>query len=448
MRLPHAPCVALVIAASAALTAAAAAPPARPVLTEVFLSGDTGVPLTGLRAADFEVRVDGAEVPVVACVAPKRALAQQLTVALVVDETAVAAERRAAFAAADRVVRDILAGGRSRVMVVSWGATNVTAQPFTADPGQVARDLARPPAAAGAPGPDTLDSVVTALGSLPGRKALVVIGGAAPGAAARTAAFRSLADAANGAGATVYWIDASGGGPRDGQDPGGSEVVTAARAAAAATGGLDATGNGDLAEALFQVTRDLRGAWTVAFTPASGPDGAPHRLDVRVRREGVAARARVSCTHVDEERRIAERSAAALLLGWEDNPLGVQVSLSSEQKPGEDTQAVTVLVTIPLAGLEFEATPVSHDCDLSLWLAARDGDGKVIRAPKAKFPVSVPNDRLLTALAQTAGYTFRVPMKAGPASVAVTVRDEIGTAASTALASAAPPAEPAPGVTQ
>ena len=439
------PAALAVVALGAAVTPPA--PPTRTAFVDVFVTGDTGVPLTGLRAPDFEVFEDGTPVPVVECVAPPRARVQQLTLALVVDE-AVPQERRTAFGAADRVARDILAGGRSRVMVASWGATIAVVQPFTADPGQVVRALAAPAGAGGgAPGPGTIETVVGALGPLPGRKALVVIGGSTPGAPGRAEAFRSVAESANAAGVTLYWIDAAAGTGRGGDGTKEAEEVAAARAAAAATGGFDATGNGDLAEALFQVTRDLRGAWAVGFTPSSRPDGAPHRLEVKVRRDGIAARARTSFADIDDERRIAERSAAALLLGYEDNPLGIQVSLTSERKPGEGSQTVIVLVAVPLATLQFEPKAVSHDCDLTLWLAARDGEGQVIRAPKARFPVSVPNDRVLTALTQTAGYTFRVPMKVGPAAVAVTVRDEIGMQASTVAATAAPPEEPSTGAT-
>ena len=443
MRFTHALGAALALAAGATLTATAAAQsaaPVRPFFTDVFVAGDTGVPLTGLRAADFEVREDGAEVRVVECAAPRRARAQQLTLALVVDEAGVPPERRAAFAAVDRVLRDILAGGRSRVMVVSWGAAAVVVQPFTTDADVAARAMASGrEASAGAATELTLETIVASLGSLPGKRAVAIFGGAGPSAAGRAAAFRSLAERANAAGVTVYWIDASG---VTRSDPGGGpepDAGAAARAAAAATGGLDVGGNRDPAEALFQVTRDLRGAWSIGFAPSSRPDGAPHRLEVKARREGVTVRARAAFADLDDERRIADRSAAALLLAWEDNPLGIQVSLTSEPKPAEGTQVVTVLVTVPLATLEFEPTQVSHDCDLTLWLAARDVDGQVIRAPKAKFPVSVPNDRVLTALTQTAGYTFRVPMKAGPAAFAVTVRDEISTQTSTAIATTGAP---------
>ena len=143
---------------------------------------------------------------------------------------------------------------------------------------------------------------------------------------------------------------------------------------------------------------------------------------------------------------MAGRTLAALSFGVADNPLGVQVSVTTEPKPGEGAQLATVLVSVPLGNLAFAARTVSHDCDLGLWLAARDSDGRVIRAPKAKFQVSVPNDRLLTALNQTASYTFKVPLKLGGGAFAVTVRDEIAMQAATELTALAPGTEPGPGV--
>lgn len=461
------------------------APPADPVFADVFVADAAGTPVTGLRPGDIEVFEDGTPVPVVSCVGPTQARgasseeiarARQLVVVLFVDDTATPAERKAVFAKADTVAGDLLSGTRSRVLVASGNGGVAVRQAFTADPGQVVEALEALQAGRGGDasaagtqlerGGAAITSVAAlmeSLGALPGRKAFVHVGGDGPWPAAGTGSperselLRTLAGAANAAGVTLYSIDASGGGhPADRPDsasPGAKAPVAAtiptaaAPFGAAATGGLNVVEGADAGGALVGVVRDFKSAWSVGFTPSSRGDGGLHQLRVRVKREGVAVRARSAFLDVKEDGRMAERTLAALLFGFEDDPLGIQVSLTSEQKPKEATQVVNVLVTLPLGNLAFEAKGVSHDCDISLWLAARDGDGQVIRAPKAKFPVSVPNDRLLTALSQTAGYAFRVPMKAGPGAVAVTVRDEIGMQSSTTVVPVAPATEPTPGVT-
>ena len=454
------------------------APPADPVFAEVFVADAAGRPVTGLRPGDIEVFEDGTPVPVVSCVGPTQlrgassdevARARHLVVVLFVDDTATPAERQAVFAKADIVAGELLSGARSRVLVASGNGSVVVRQAFTSDPGKVVHALEALQGVsglnAGAAGTQlergdaattSVAALMESLGALPGRKAFVYVGGDGPSSAAgsaspeRSEVLRALAGTANAAGVTLYSIDTSGGGrPADRLDPAGPGAKTpaAAQSAAAATGGLNVVEGADAGGALVGVVRDFKSAWSVGFTPSSRGGGGPHQLTVRVKREGVAVRTRAAFLDARDDERMAQRTLAALLLGFEDDPLGISVSLTSEQKPKEATQVVTVLVTLPLGNLAFEAKGVSHDCDISLWLAARDGDGQVIRAPKAKFPVSVPNDRLLTALSQTAGYAFRVPMKAGPGAVAVTVRDEIGMQSSTTVVPVAPATEPTPGVT-
>ncbi len=461
------------------------APLADPVFADLFVADTAGRPVTGLRPGDIEVLEDGAPVPVVSLVGPIQvrgaspdeiARARQLVVVLFVDDTATAAERRAVFAKAGTAAGELLAGARSRVLVACGSGGVAVRQAFTADPGRVVRALeelqierGRDAGVAGTPidrggaAAGSVAALMESLGALPGRKAFVYVGGGGPvpaagsGSRERSELLRILAAKANAAGVTLYSIDASGRSrPPDHLDPArpeptvlpGATISTAdAQLAVAATGGLDVAEGADAGDALVGVVRDFKGAWLVGFTPSSRADGGLHQLRIRVKREGVVVRARSTFLDAGEDERMADRTLAALLLGFEDDPLGIQVSLTSEQRPKDATQLVTVLVTLPLGNLAFEARGVSHDCDLTLWLAARDGEGQLIRAPKAKFPVSVPNDRLLTALSQTAGYAFKVPMKAGPGTVAVTVRDEIGMQSSTMVVPVAPATEPTPGVT-
>jgi VWFA-related protein len=488
MNLPRTARAALALIALGTVTPPVAgqpAPPADPVFADVFVADAAGRPVTGLRPGDIEVLEDGAPVPVVSCVGPTQvrgassdeiARARQLVVALFVDDTATPAECQAVFAKADTVAGELLSGARSRVLVASGSGGVAVRQAFTADPGQVVHALEALQTGrgrdAGATGtqPDrggaattSVAALMESLGTLPGRKAFVYVGGDGPAPVAgssspeRSELLRILAGKANAAGVTLYSIDASGGSrvpdqldaTRQGAKglPGATISTAAAQLAVATAGGLAVTEGADAGAALVGVVRDFKSVWSVGFAPSSRGDGGLHRLRVRVKREGVTVRARSAFLDAKEDERMAERTLAALLLGFEDDSLGIQVSVTSEQKPKEATQLVTVLVTLPLGNLAFEARGVSHDCDITLWLAARDGEGQVIRAPKAKFPVSVPNDRLLTALSQTAGYAFRVPMKAGPGAVAVTVRDEIGMQTSTTVVPVAPATEPTPGVT-
>ncbi|HVN74837.1 MAG TPA: hypothetical protein VMT19_00870 [Thermoanaerobaculaceae bacterium] len=455
------PALVLTAVTAVGLEASGQAPAAPdPVYVDVFAADGTGRPVPALRPDDVEVLQDGAAVPVVACVASgasRRGKAsevsrlRQLQVVVFVDDATTPAQRAAALAGADAALRELLARPGSRVLVASGGAGAAIRQRLTTDPAQISRALAALERGAGGDGQrstaragaeaEGLPALVESLRALPGRTAVVVVTGSLaalsgkPDPGGQPALLRTAAEAADAAGVALYAIATDGA-------PG----VAAARVTPQASGGPVPLA--DPGDALAAVVRDLDAAWAVGFLPSSRGDGARHRLDVRAKREGITLRAGSVFADVPDDERMAARTAAALLLGFEDNPLGIQLTLASDQKPKDGMQVTSVLVTIPLANLSFEPKTVSHDSDLTLWLAARDGEGPVVRAPKVRFPVSVPNDRVLTALTQTASYEFKVPLKAGPCTFAVTVRDEIGRQSSTTIATTAPAADAATGEMQ
>ena len=468
---------------------APAARPAAAAVIDVFAADATGAPVQGLRAADFEILKDGTPVSVTGVIGPGRSRGAhvpssdprgpEILVVVFVDTLTTPPQQRAALlAGTDSRADDFAWGAGVRVMVASGGDTVTIRQPFTVDPRVVLQALegigsrgedfpAQGQEAGQTPAsPADLGSFVESLGGLPGRTALLYVGGSLPprpsgagvGAAADPA--RALADTANAAGVTAYCVETAAGGrsergtvPQRSRDAAagataepGAGTVDSLRPLVSATGGLAVVPSAGISGAIAAVVRDLRGAYSVSFVAPSRGDGAMPQVRVSVRRAGVSARARSAVFDRNDDATMAGRTLAALSFGVADNPLGVQVSVTTEPKPGEGAQLATVLVSVPLGNLAFAARTVSHDCDLGLWLAARDSDGHVIRAPKAKFQVSVPNDRLLTALNQTASYTFKIPLKLGGGAFAVTVRDEIAMQAATELTTLAPGTVRGPGV--
>jgi hypothetical protein len=446
--------------------------PAEVVVLEAFVTDTAGAPVPGLRAGDFELTEDGAPVAITGVLESRRARRGHaasgdlrepgILVVVFVDTDAPPPPHPGP----DVLAGDSPWGAGARVLVASGGDLVTVRQPFTDDPQKVAQALRAVEAGAVPAGdgeraagqaatpPADLASLLDSLGGLPGRKGLLYVRGAladrpaGAGSSAPADVVKSLADRANAAGVTLYWLDAAvAAGPRGAAAERAGGEPTPLHALLASTGGLAVEASAGVADAIARVVRDLEGAYSLSFAAPSQGDGAMHRLSVKVRRGGVSARARAAFRDLKDDERMSERTLAALLFGVADNPLAIQLSTTTEPNPKEGTQLVTVLVSIPLGNLAFAPKTVSHECDLALWLAARDGEGHVTRAPKTKFPVSVPNDRLLSALTQTAGYAFRVPFKAGAGTFAVTVRDEIAMQSATELTSVAPVAEPVREVT-
>ncbi len=83
-------------------------------------------------------------------------------------------------------------------------------------------------------------------------------------------------------------------------------------------------------------------------------------------------------------------------------------------------------MTFPLAALAIQPQEHFHTGHVTLALVARDGKGKITGLPKAEVPIEIPNEHLLSAPGQTAGYKFTLHLAAGDSVVAVAMRDDLG----------------------
>lgn len=244
---------------------------------------------------------------------------------------------------------------------------------------------------------------------------------------------QETADRANIAGITLHTlalpeagtVTASGAGAlgtRGGFDPESSDQ--ALRTLAAATGGRVVTDMQNPAPFLEAAGRDIGAGYVLGYTPGSGGKKGRHKLKVTVRDGSLAARYR-------EERFDGAggdpllRSAAAALWGGESaNPLRAELSIE-EQTPEEDGRIrVIAIVSLPLASVLVKPQEHFHVAHLTLAIVARDGKGRITGSPRAEFPVEIPNERLLSATGQTAGYRFTMHLSPGDSVVAVALRDE------------------------
>ena len=483
------------------------------VSIDAFVTGPDGAPVRGLQAADFELLEDGMPVAITKFSAAQDAAAgvPSLVVFFVDGLNMTPTQCGAVFARAEAMLADVLKTPGTKVMVVSGGLSLVVRQRPTGDVQPLLKALraAQRAAAEGASAATDRGSVqkathdaaqqqyerakaevanfttfVASLGGVPGRKAMIYVGGeipvrpgeallqralgdADPGAASPeevdfdiSALVRALADKANATGVTIYAVDAGGNGRvgalpamqrhTEGQPGLGAAADLSAHSAlqflALNTGGLAFTNPADPAGAFESLVRDFRSYYSLGFAAPHRADGSAHLVRVKVKRHGMAARSRSAFLDVTEDDRMSGRTLAALLFDIVENPFGLQASAKAEGSSKDGKHIIAVTVTIPLGKLAFAPSTVAQESDIALWLAARDASGRVVQSAKTPFPVSVPNDRLLTALTQSAGFTFRVPLDEGSGKFAVTARDEIGLQASTVVTALDAPATPALGV--
>jgi VWFA-related protein len=233
---------------------------------------------------------------------------------------------------------------------------------------------------------------------------------------------------------TVSAADRQATGTRGG-DP--EDATRAVRNLADGTGGRVTTDVQNPASFLEGTGRDVAGAYSLGYTPpgASGSTGGKngrHKIEVTVRGGALAARYREERLDGGAVNPLLRRAMAALWAGvtGANNPLKAELSIEEETREDDGRYRVTAVVALPLAGVLVQPQENFHVAHLTVAVAARDGKGRISGLPHADFPVEIPNDHLLSAPGQSAGYRFTLHLAPGDSVVAVALRDDMGGAES------------------
>ena len=213
-------------------------------------------------------------------------------------------------------------------------------------------------------------------------------------------------------------------------DQGMSEEVLMA-SMADSTGGRPLVNSPGLADQLDEVSEELASYYSLAFKPQHFGDGNYHRLDVKVKKDGVRVRHRGGYLDVPLAERIVDRTMAAAVHGVADNPLGISVATAGEITARDDgTFLVPVIITVPIEQLVLIPSQEEHQGQISIHLTVRDNSGDLSAPIRRDYPVAIPNASLTTALGQSAGFTLRLGVGPGRQRIAVGLRDEISGAES------------------
>ncbi len=313
---------------------------------------------------------------------------------------------------------------------------------------------------------NALGELISSLGGLVGRKALVYVSEGLPMAAGEDlfnrvddrfgrsttgmltshryllrSELHELVAKANANRVTFYPIDAAGGGPRDSisAEHGGSAGSTVdldfihdanrqepLLALAEGTGGRASLNTANVDGALAAMEADLTSYYSLGYTPAHQGDGRYHDISVRVKRRGVTVRHRLGYRDKTLESEVGDGTLAALFYGVGVNPLGVEVRFGTPESDGKGTWRLPLEVLIPIGRVTLVPTADGHRGRLRVSVAVMDGDGETSTPVQEPFPLAVPDADLETARGQVFTYAAELRMEAGTHQVAVGVTDEVG----------------------
>jgi len=326
-----------------------------------------------------------------------------------------------------------------------------------------------------------IDGFIDTLAGLPGRKALLYVGGGLslhPGESFyrawqkkfaalslkvgaseldafdqdTTSLFERMIEHANGNRVTFYTLAAAqelsglsaetGGSATWTSDLETAEFVNLTESLhrlADGTGGLASVNANDPRRILARLCDDFGSYYSLGFVPQGRKDAKNRKLEVAVRgRRDLLVRHRTGRRERPLQERMTDRTLAALLLDPGQNPLEVALDVGRETKNDKGQILVEVLVKFPIARLVLLPQGNAHEGRVSVWVSARDQHGRSSPVQEIAIPIRVPNDQLLTALGQTAAYKMPLLLRPEEHRIAVAMRDELGNVDSAVTASFKP----------
>ena len=197
---------------------------------------------------------------------------------------------------------------------------------------------------------------------------------------------------------------------------------------------------------LARLAEDFQDYYSLGFVPPAGWDGSSHSIRVELAgKKGKGARLRYRRRYraVPDDERMAERTLATLILGWEDNPLGTEIRVGVQQRGEGGVWRVPIEIVLPASGLGAISQGGASKQLVRVLMMAEDETGR--RMPMREKLIPVEHSASTDDPTQDARLVVDVELGPGVHTIAVGVRDELNRVASYHRATVNVAAEPEPG---
>lgn len=199
-----------------------------------------------------------------------------------------------------------------------------------------------------------------------------------------------------------------------------------------ATGGRATLAANNFDSAIGDLKQDFDSYYSLGFL-ADELQGEDHEVEVRVRGGDYDVRHRESFRRKSADQEMESATRSALLFETSENDLGVRVEFGDSQEAKKGRYLLPVIVKFPISKLVLLPGESFHEGKVSIYVAAQAVNGHFSPVQKMPAPVRIPNEELLTAMGQVAGYRMTLLLEPGEHQVAVTVRDELAEVESTSV---------------
>ena len=199
------------------------------------------------------------------------------------------------------------------------------------------------------------------------------------------------------------------------------------------TGGRTLRDNMNLDEQLRNVSAELGAYYSLGYTPPTPGDGAYHSISVKVQRKGARVRHRQGYRSEGERDSKRDGLVAAATLGFTENPLGIKLEMRAQEPRPGGTFTVPVVVEIPIGSLALLPQKDLHTANISLLSVVRDDHGRLSEIHDREVPLEIANNQLVSAITQKAEFVLGMVLGNGPRRIAVSVQDTNSSVQSTAF---------------
>ncbi len=289
-----------------------------------------------------------------------------------------------------------------------------------------------------------IDRAIRSLGTLPGRRAMLYVGGGLRGAddPSLRPLIREIPRTANTHLVTFYALDARGPtdetlSPEHSSELAGGDARTVLQAnrdwslqeplfmMSEPTGGSVIINTLNFTENLRRISVDFDSFYSLGYTSRSSADGKYHRIEVKLRRPGLNVRHRTGYLEKPLSERVADRTLSSLVLNREANSLGIDLEFGRPERQQSGEFLLPVLVRIPTRGVSLLPRDEVVEGRLRIYLGVCDDAGRCSSVQEVPYPVRVPRMYLERAQAGDIGYQTTLKVRPGAQRVAVGVWDEI-----------------------
>ncbi len=193
------------------------------------------------------------------------------------------------------------------------------------------------------------------------------------------------------------------------------------------TGGLATIGSNNLEGAFQRMATDFRSYYSLGYSSANSGDGRYHDIEVKVKRKGLKLRHRTGYRDKTIEAQLSEGTLAALMYGYDANPMEIELQFSRARPDSEDKgrYLLPIEVRVPLGNATLLPQTGIHHGRLRFSIAVIDEDGRMSPVEQTPVPLAIPDADVEVARTQFYVYTAELRMRPGRQRVAIGVRDEM-----------------------